>query len=161
MTHVHNIMFRGLNSIYIQAPHIKPEDADAFSHYMQLWYAWIHAHHEGEEAILFPGIERLSGQEGIMEANIDQHRAFAEGIDAFGKHCDALVAGTETFTGKRVVQLIDSFGPTLSQHLTEEIDTLLGLERFGDEKMKDVLKIAAEEAGTVMVRRLQCPIRSQ
>lgn len=150
MTHVHNIMFRGLNSIYLQAPHISPEDTDSFCNYMELWYEWLHAHHEGEEAILFPGIERLSGEAGIMEANVEQHRAFAEGLDAFGKHCKALVAGTEKFDGKRVIELIDSFGPTLTEHLTEEIDTLLGLKRFGEEKMKDVLKIAAEEAGTVM-----------
>lgn len=160
MTHVHNIMFRGLNSIYIQAPHIKPEDAAAFSHYMQIWYGWLHAHHEGEEAILFPGIERLAGEPGIMEANVTQHRSFAEGLDAFGKHCDALVAGTEKFDGQRVVQLIDVFGPTLMQHLTEEIGTLLGLERFGEEKMKDVLKIAAEEAGTVMVSPTPTPSHS-
>ena len=157
MTHVHNIMLRGLNSIYLQAPHIKPEDAKAFCHYMQLWYTWLHAHHESEEAILFPGIERLSGETDIMEANVAQHRAFAEGLEAFGKHCDTLIVGTETFNGERVVELIDRFGTNLTQHLTEEIDTLLGLQRFGEEKMKDVLKIAAEEAGTVMVRRLHAP----
>ena len=151
MVHVHNIMFRGLNSIYLQAPHVQPEDYDSFCHYMQLWYTWLHAHHEGEEAILFPGIERLSGEKGIMEANIEQHKAFHDGLDAFGKHCDALVANPKNFNGQQILQLIDAFGSVLTQHLTEEIDTLLGLRRFGEEKMKDLLKLGAEEAGTVMV----------
>jgi hemerythrin-like domain-containing protein len=118
---------------------------------MQLWYTWLHAHHEGEEAILFPGIERLSGEKGIMEANIEQHKAFHDGLDAFGKHCDALVANPKNFNGQQILQLIDAFGSVLTQHLTEEIDTLLGLRRFGEEKMKDLLKLGAEEAGTVMV----------
>lgn len=38
MVLVHNVIIRGLNSIYKQAPHVKPEDYADFIAYATCWY---------------------------------------------------------------------------------------------------------------------------
>lgn len=76
MVIVHNIIIRGLNSIYVQAPHVKPGDYADFIGYCLCFCGVLHSHHHGEESIVFPGIEEGSGVEGIMDVNRVQHGAF-------------------------------------------------------------------------------------
>ena len=76
MVIVHNIIIRGLNSIYIQAPHVKPGDYADFIGYCLCLSAVLHSHHHGEESIIFPGIEEGSGVKGIMDVNLVQHGSF-------------------------------------------------------------------------------------
>lgn len=154
MVLVHNIIFRGLNSIYLQAPHVTPADALAFAHYMHQWHRMLHEHHHGEETICFPAIERLTGEEGIMEVNVAQHREFGDGLAAFEKYTLECIADPTRFDGHRVIKIVDSFGDVLNQHLNEEISTLLALERFGEEKMAPLESIFGEEGKEVMVGSL-------
>jgi hemerythrin-like domain-containing protein len=70
----HNVIIRGLNSIYRQAPHLKPEDHADFITYSKCWSEVLDAHHKAEETSLFPQIEAKTGERGIMEANVEQHR---------------------------------------------------------------------------------------
>jgi hypothetical protein len=62
--------------------------------------------------------------------------------------------GKESFDGQRVRKIIDGFGEILTQHLTEEIDTLLSLEPHSEkidwhEYHKKVQKKAVEEGDAV------------
>lgn len=41
MALVHNSIIRGLNSIYLQAPHVKPEDYLDFIGYSFCWFQYI------------------------------------------------------------------------------------------------------------------------
>jgi hypothetical protein len=38
MALVHNVIIRALNSIYLQAPHVRPEDVKDFLAYCFCWY---------------------------------------------------------------------------------------------------------------------------
>ncbi|KAH8170308.1 hemerythrin HHE cation binding domain-containing protein [Sarocladium implicatum] len=147
MVHVHNIILRGLNSIYLQATNITTADANSFTNFMAQWLVTVHTHHGGEETIFFPGIERLTGEKGVMDTNLEQHHAFEKGLNIFEEYVHACLVGNETYSGARVVQLIDEFGPILATHLTEEIPTLLALERFGEklDKIDEVVAQAAKE----------------
>ena len=151
MALVHNLIARYLNSIYLQAPHIPAADERDFIRYMRGWYDLVHVHHTNEETDFFPALEEMTGEKGIMEANVEQHHAFEPGLVAFKKYLDELQAGREKFDGAKVVELIDSFGEVLVQHLTDEIQTLLGLRRFGVEKMKGVMEKMNQEAEKGMV----------
>jgi hemerythrin-like domain-containing protein len=71
----HNVLIRGLNSIYLQAPHVVPQDYAHFISYALCWAEVLDAHHEIEETSLFPAIERITGEVGVMEKNIEQHRS--------------------------------------------------------------------------------------
>lgn len=73
MALVHNIIIRGFNSIYLQAPKVKQDDVVDFLHYCQAWHVLMIGHHDSEESILFPGIEEATGVKGIMDADVQEH----------------------------------------------------------------------------------------
>jgi hemerythrin-like domain-containing protein len=139
MSLAHNIMVRNLNSIYLQAENIKePKDITDFMIFCQTTYETIHHHHSLEEEYLFPWIEEYTGEKGIMEANLEQHKAFEAGAEKFKEYI--LGTGPESYDGKELKRVIDGFGPALTVHLEAEIQTLLGLDRFGAEKLEAVWK---------------------
>ena len=57
MALAHNMLLRGLNAIYKQAPWVQPQDIPSFVEYCRHWVAAITIHHAGEEKNLFPWIE--------------------------------------------------------------------------------------------------------
>lgn len=135
MTCAHNCMLRCLNSIYQQCIYVKePEDIQDLLTYMGFWYDWIHEHHDGEESIFFPMIEELSGEKGIMEANIHQHRAFDDGLKEIGVYAKEITV--EEFDGSKVRLILDRIGPVLERHLSDEIATLLALDKYDSMKVK-------------------------
>jgi hemerythrin-like domain-containing protein len=79
MAVLHNSFSRGLNSIYLQAPYIKEEDVQDFIKYCLVWHSVVSTHHEQEEKLLFPAIEKAGGASeiGLMEENVKDH----------SKHC--------------------------------------------------------------------------
>lgn len=60
MANVHNMIIRGLNSIYLQAPHVKPGDVPSFMQYCIQWYLLLEVHHKGEETDFFVKIEKVA-----------------------------------------------------------------------------------------------------
>ncbi|RFU80058.1 hemerythrin hhe cation binding domain-containing [Trichoderma arundinaceum] len=136
MANVHNMILRGLNSIYLQAPHIKSADEQSFLGYSSCLYDLIHVHHEGEEDILFPAIVDMSGETGVMDQNIEQHHVFHQGLEDYNAYVRSCLNGTEKYNGSRLVAIIDGFGQQLASHLAQEISTLLDLRKYGDKMDK-------------------------
>lgn len=135
MALAHNLLLRSLNAIYLQATGIKlPADIADFLIMCQIWWETIHHHHSMEEQFFFPSIEKYTGVKDIMETNVNQHAAFAAGIERFRVYVFETIP--ETYDGKRVKEIIDSFGPVLRIHLTEEIDSLLAMERYGGDNLE-------------------------
>ena len=155
MAIVHNMIIRGLNSIYLQAPHIKPADEKSFGRYIVNWHILVHSHHDGEEAMFFPAIHRLTGVEGLMCANIEQHKLFHDGLETLKSYAAAVVSGEEKYEGSRVIEIIDGFAPALVKHLADEIPTILGLRQY-DDKLAELPKLFQEEAEKVMVSFVCC-----
>ena len=149
---VHNMLIRGLNSIYLQAPHIQPADMKPFANYVLGWCHGLHSHHDGEETMFFPAIEKMTGEPGVMDTNVEQHKRFHDGLEQLQAYAGDVVAGKEAYDGGRVVGIIDAFGPALIQHLNDEIPTILGLRQYGD-KMAELPKLFDEEGEKAMVRR--------
>ncbi|KAL7945351.1 hypothetical protein V8C42DRAFT_322883 [Trichoderma barbatum] len=136
MAFAHNGMIRSLNSIYQQCIHISAlVDIDDLLKYARFWCQWIHEHHQGEEELLFPQIEKITGEKGLMEQNVTQHHAFEPGLSEFEAWLNE--CKPEKYDGKELRAMIDRFGKTLTQHLTEEIQTLLGLETYDGQALKD------------------------
>jgi hemerythrin-like domain-containing protein len=150
MALVHNMIILGINSIYLQAPHITPADEKSFCKYITCWYDVVDGHHAGEEDILFPAVESMTGVKGIMDTNKGQHKAFHDGMDKLKAYADAVLAGKEKYEGSKVVGLIDDFGAVLTQHLADEIPTILNLRQFGD-KMAGLPKVMSDEGAKAMV----------
>jgi hemerythrin-like domain-containing protein len=155
MALVHNVLLRTLNSIYLQAPNVKsPSDVSDFLTFMHSWSLFLHMHHETEEVVCFPLLEKYIEKPGFLEKNVEQHHGFGPGVGEYDDYVKACQEGRESFDGEKVRRILDGFGGILTQHLTEEIDTLLSLEEF-TEKIdwvdfnKKVQKKAVEEGDPV------------
>jgi hemerythrin-like domain-containing protein len=130
MTLVHNLLIRGLNCIYLQAPFIPAELKPDFINFMHAWTVAIHHHHMGEEEKYFPWLEEDIGIPGCMQTSVDQHHEFEPGLKAFEAYVVAVKEGKEQYDGQKVRGFIDDFAAILAKHLAEEIEALVGLEKF-------------------------------
>ncbi|KAI5814927.1 hypothetical protein BZA77DRAFT_266281 [Pyronema omphalodes] len=148
MALVHNILLRTLNSIYLQAPRVPATEHLDFIQYSLLWSALIHAHHHGEEAQFFPGVEEAAGVPGLMTGNVDQHHLFTPGIKAYESYLQSCITTPGGFSGDKLCEIIDGFATTLQQHLADEIQTILKLREYGDKI--PILKLIEEEGKKVM-----------
>ncbi|KAI0812153.1 hypothetical protein GGR55DRAFT_614670 [Xylaria sp. FL0064] len=62
ISHIHNAMLRGLNSIYLQAPHVRRErDIADLLFLTQSWSTWLLDHHHLKENTMLPSFEATLG----------------------------------------------------------------------------------------------------
>jgi len=129
MALIHNILLRGLNCIYLQAPNISdPSDIQDFMSFCDAWSCTLHSHHTTEETVYFPLLEQQCQEKGVQARNHAEHETFLQGLlllDVF----IAEVRDNGEYDGAKLVKLIDSFGPALEMHLRNEIGLLLSLEK--------------------------------
>jgi hemerythrin-like domain-containing protein len=150
MAAVHNVLIRGLNSIYLQAPHIhQPADIADLLLYISSWGSVVHHHHALEERLFFPVIDALAKEKGVeenlMNANIDQHHLFEPKFEETLVWVKEVKEGRQKFDAKVLLELIDGFAPVLTQHLHDEIDTLMKLEKLDGVKVKQALDAIGKE----------------
>ncbi|PWY76079.1 hypothetical protein BO94DRAFT_627153 [Aspergillus sclerotioniger CBS 115572] len=116
MAFAHNSMLRGLNSIYLQAPHVSdPTDITDFLFFITSWAAWVSHHHILEEEKMFPGFERVIGIPGFLGVNVEQHHSFQPSLKRL------LEYGRDTEPGeydaKIVRGIIEAMAPGFREHL--------------------------------------------
>lgn len=129
MTHVHNVITRGVNSIYLQAPNVRnPSDIKDFLHFVILWGNFVDRHHETEEESIFPDLENFTGDKGLMQHSVEQHHAFHSGLQTLKNYASS--TAPEDYSSDVRKSIIEGFGPTLQEHLVDEIDTLLTLKKY-------------------------------
>jgi len=141
MALAHSGMIRGLNAIYLQAPNLPPNDqhtAKDFLTYCQCWCESMHHHHDAEEAEFFSSIERLAKQPGLMAQNVEQHRAFTPGFEAFDEY--VRTCRPAQYDGARLRGLVEAFAEPLTKHLHDEIDTLRALDAYDSESVRQAYK---------------------
>ncbi|KAK4552627.1 hypothetical protein LTR86_010271 [Recurvomyces mirabilis] len=141
MALAHNGMLRGLNSIYLQAANLPAKDHTVikdFLTYCQCWSESMHHHHDAEEAEFFPSIEKISGEKGLMEKNVEQHRAFTPGFETFQKYAET--CPPVDYDGQRMRKLVEDFAESLSKHLHDEIETLLALKEYDSIEIRKAYK---------------------
>lgn len=136
---VHNLLLRGINSIYLQCINVERDPAVVpdFVSYAETWGKTVHEHHDAEETLVFPEMEELAGEPGLMEANVAQHKAFHDGVGTYQAYLADVGAGKEKYDGQRLKAIIDSFMPVLRQHLSDEIDSLMALEKYEEKTQWD------------------------
>lgn len=136
MSLIHNILLRGINAVYNQAINVATKgttkDKLDFASFAFMWGEVIHEHHETEETELFPEINRMTGVEGLMDGNVQEHTAFHEGLGNFTTYLGKVRKEEEELDGVKLNGIIDSFMPVLRTHLDNEIDTISALGKFED-----------------------------
>ncbi|KFA65293.1 hypothetical protein S40285_02681 [Stachybotrys chlorohalonatus IBT 40285] len=91
----------------------------------------------------------MAGVQGIMQTNLEQHDAFEGPLEEFRRYVDSCRTRKDVFD-RKVVRLIDAFAEPLREHLVAEIDTLLELEKYGEEKMAGLLPAMANDGKKIM-----------
>jgi hemerythrin-like domain-containing protein len=127
MAQTHNTIFRGFNAIYHQAPLVSPgtQDAEDLLFYCMVVHDFLEAHHTAEETTYFPAIEKTAGIKGLMENNVEQHKAFEEAVWRFRVY--ALTTTRWTYRADELRHLIDQLAEPLERHLHDEIPSILDL----------------------------------
>jgi hypothetical protein len=121
---------------------------------VKLWIFCIGVHHDGEETDFFPAVEVMCGEKGVMDENIAQHAIFHSGSKSLDCYAEECLQGKTQYDGKKIVEIIDGFGESLTTHLKDEITSLLRLERFGMDKVQGIKKVLEKDAEKNMVSRL-------
>jgi hypothetical protein len=149
MSHAHNCIVRGMNSMYLQAPHVRrAADVTDFLFFCKVWCDWVDHHHRLEEEHMFGAFETLSGSTGCMETNIEQHHAFEQGLHDLRHY--VTTASPKSYSSATLLQILDSFAKELHKHLIVEIDTLLALQKTCDSTALLAIFRKAEKAATKM-----------
>ncbi|MCJ1408809.1 hypothetical protein MMC19_002885 [Ptychographa xylographoides] len=138
MALAHNGILRGLNSIYLQAARLPRKDLVTirdFLTYCQCWCESVHHHHDAEENEFFPSIESISGVPGLMERNLEQHRAFTPGFDLFQDYSRTCLP--KDYDGQKMRSIIEAFAEPLTRHLYDEIETLRALDIYDSVRIRE------------------------
>ena len=73
-------------------------------------------------------MQQVSGIKGLMEHNVEQHRAFTPGFDGFQEY--AKTCAPRDYDGQKIRNLVEGFADPLTRHLYDEIDTLRALDKY-------------------------------
>ncbi|KAJ2919896.1 hypothetical protein MD484_g611, partial [Candolleomyces efflorescens] len=150
MSVVHNVLIRSLNALWHNAALVSAKDTPAFVGYALLVLSAIHSHHETEEKIMFPA---FSGTGIAMEENIEQHKAFHDGMEAFERYLEQVKNKELLYDAVKTRELLKVFADPLVHHLHDEISTIQPeiMERADkkvlDQFVKDLEAHLKEEGG--------------
>ncbi|KAI0892819.1 hypothetical protein F4806DRAFT_224281 [Annulohypoxylon nitens] len=128
MALLHNAILRGFNSVYLQAPHVKPTDTADFIGYALTWHKFVATHHDDEEATLFPKVEEVLNDKNIWAETHKEHEAFLGGLAQFEKYLRGVEHNPVTFDGKELVKIMDGFKDSFDAHFHSEISTIANLK---------------------------------
>jgi hypothetical protein len=136
MTYSHNCLLRGLNAIVLQAPYVQCPGSSTYSardvrdllFYVASWVKTVKWHHHTEETCIFPGIEALAGNPGMLNGPRNQHEEFSEGMEHLLRYAQETIPDNYRWEGEGGMKaIIDGFAPSLTKHLYEEIDVFLAM----------------------------------
>ncbi|KAI8960386.1 hypothetical protein F5Y11DRAFT_330056 [Daldinia sp. FL1419] len=127
MALLHNAILRGYNSIYQQAPHVKPGDKADFIGYALTWHKFVTSHHDDEEATLFPKVEAVLNDNTIWAETHKEHEAFLGGLAQVEQYLRGVEPKPSTFDGAELVTILESFREPFEAHFHSEIATIAAL----------------------------------
>jgi hypothetical protein len=71
-----------------------------------------------EETFLFPELEKKLGS-GALSQNVEQHEEFIPQLLELKEYLEAVKSEARVYDGLLLVQMINSFGDTMVQHLKD------------------------------------------
>jgi hypothetical protein len=96
----------------------------------------LRGHHEVEEEIAFPAVEKLAGKLDLMQPCVEQHEQFEDGLKVVQKYVYTMP--NEEYHVHQLRDIIESFGKKLQEHLHDGIPAPLALYYLDS---KELMKI--------------------
>ncbi|KAF3018531.1 hypothetical protein E8E14_011901 [Neopestalotiopsis sp. 37M] len=126
MAHQHNAALRGLNAIYIQAPHIQyVQDITDFLFLVQCWGLWIQYYDNLRRNSIFPKFEEALQKPGFLLMQIREETNFAPSLDRLLEYVQETHAEVETYDAEIFQSLVHELGVLFRAHLADTISMLL------------------------------------
>jgi hypothetical protein len=120
-----NVCIRSLNSIYYNAPRVKPGDEADFAGYCLTAFFSIGGHQQQSlENIFFPVLQKKHD----MTPFVQQHASYSDRLNKLLEYMKS-VAAKGAYDGQKVRELLESFGDELVKTLREEV-CVLGLDTW-------------------------------
>lgn len=160
MVHIHNCLIRGLNAIVLQGPYVDVSnevDVKDFLFFVEQWTQLVEHHHDTEEMVFFPELEKMSGEADLMSVSKSEHEAFHNGISLLNQHSVDCRNVPSQFSWPTMKSIIDGFGQPFQKHLSEEIDVLLSLQRFDSKAVRKCWDKAESAAKSDSMKTLVSP----
>jgi hemerythrin-like domain-containing protein len=136
------------------------QDLATFAHCLILT---LDHHHENEETILFPALEREIGMMGYLDVASEQHKTFHDGLHTLWDMVKTSQENPDQWRWDEWKKVLDSFMPALEVHLTEEVDLMLSLEKYEEAGLKTAWEASINEGQKVgimgLVGEVQKPSR--
>ncbi|KAH9884885.1 hypothetical protein F4778DRAFT_762082 [Xylariomycetidae sp. FL2044] len=126
MALLHNAILRGYNSIYQQAPHVKPADKADFVGYCLTWHKFVTTHHDDEEQTLFTKVEDVLNDKTVFDETHKEHEAFLAGLAEFSKYLSSLPTPAD-LSGTELQRIMSTFEAPFGSHFHSEIGTIASL----------------------------------
>jgi len=154
MAHSHNCLLRSLNALVLQTPCIpdstlpgyNPVDVSDLLFYASAWAKMVDHHHHTEETCMFPLIEELANEPGLLSHARDQHAGFHDGLERLREYADEMRKEPERYRTEALMGIVKGFEGSLVEHLREEIGEILALERLDSAGLMKCWKQAEEVA---------------
>jgi hypothetical protein len=96
---------------------------------------------------MFPEIESFTGIPGIMDGPRHQHEEFHDGLNHLLQYTEEKKPEDYRWEGEGSMKaIIDTFAQSLTKHLYEEINTILGLKDYESDGLRKCWNKAEEVA---------------
>jgi len=123
MAAAHNTFIQGINAIIHHAPTVPADKVQPFMVFCLALLDNVHHHHSLEETFYFPAMEEKLGK-GALDANVEQHKEFMPGLEAFEEWCKKVQKGEVLYDAKVFLGLVEAFADIMVAHMNSEIPTL-------------------------------------
>ncbi|KAJ7640839.1 hypothetical protein DFH06DRAFT_1271425 [Mycena polygramma] len=120
MAKTHDLYKLGYKTILPHLDNPPLDDLDNFLGYCRAWATSIVGHHDSEEDVLFPFLNKKLD----FSTEIEQHTHVAAGLTAIISYIDESTADHSKFEGSKLKGLMESLSGHLFPHLDEEVEDL-------------------------------------
>lgn len=138
------------------APYVtEAQDVRDFLRFCEAFVSELDVHHSMEETIIFPRWREVTGDAQLMEANMEEHGAFHDGLVRLKEYTQT----TEPvqYKSAALLAIMDSFMPALAQHLTAEVEAIMALQDHDGDKLLQIFREAVQTVARTATKDEQFP----
>jgi len=136
MIHAHNTFKFGYDIITSHLDNPPMDDIKNFLGYCEAWVDSIEGHHQAEEEVVFPFLNRKMD----FSEEQEQHKFIHSTLDALSKKLRTAKADPSTFNAAELKQVFQDFREPLYKHLDEEVAHIApeNMKVFDTKELRDL-----------------------
>ncbi|KAK8879288.1 Isochorismatase family protein [Apiospora arundinis] len=131
--HTYNAMFRGINSIFLQAPFVTAaQDVSDFLLLTQCLGRWIAQHHSALYSSVYPKYEVILAQQGVLTTSSrsqpEEDSPFLPVLEALIRYAEETQARPQAYDPAALLGILENFAPGFHAFAFAQIVKAIGME---------------------------------